>query len=114
MAEILRDIHDELNLAACQEASPFLLGAYQPDKIKIGAVFQALQESSRFRSVIRQKDRGRKMARIRIDDISEQKHLKNRQPKHDRKSHAVPTHLNEFLDDHSEKPPWRKETFHDE
>src|ERR1700730_3755909 len=53
------------------------------------------------------------MARIRIDDKTEQKHLNDRKPKHDRERHSVPAHLNEFLDDHSQKSSRSKETFHD-
>src|SRR5207244_4107194 len=95
---------DKEDRTACQRLIRFRFRLQLPGKLEVGAVADRMQQGAALGTMIGQKHAGGQVFRIRIDGVTKQNQLQERDADHHPERQAVPPHLDEFLDDDGPKP----------
>ena len=102
--ETLRNIDDELHLAARQHAPGLGLGMHHAGEFEVTAVLDGVQQRAALRSIVGNQHGGGQVLGVRVDGEPEQNELHHGNADHHAEGEPVAPHLDELLHDHRPQP----------
>jgi hypothetical protein len=103
--EVLRNVDDELNIAAGEKFAALGLRVYLAVEIEVTGVLDGVQQAALHRTVIGDEKGGGQVLGVGVDGKTKKYELQNGNADHHGEGEAVAAHLDEFLDHHGPEAP---------